>query len=46
VAVRTADATLRGRLVDVDVQGALVIDVAGETRRLLSGEVVRLRREG
>jgi BirA family biotin operon repressor/biotin-[acetyl-CoA-carboxylase] ligase len=45
VEVRTADATLRGRLVDVDEQGALLVDVDGETRRLLSGEVARLRRE-
>jgi BirA family transcriptional regulator, biotin operon repressor / biotin---[acetyl-CoA-carboxylase] ligase len=46
VAVRTAGATLRGRLLDVDEQGALLVEIAGETRRLLSGEVVRLRREG
>jgi len=45
VAVRTAGETLRGRLVDIDDQGALLIDVSGETRRLLSGDVVRLRRE-
>jgi BirA family biotin operon repressor/biotin-[acetyl-CoA-carboxylase] ligase len=46
VAVRTADGTLRGRLLDVDEEGALLVDAGGETRRLLSGEVVRLRREG
>jgi BirA family biotin operon repressor/biotin-[acetyl-CoA-carboxylase] ligase len=45
VAVRTAGALLRGRLKDVDEQGALLVEIAGETRRLLSGEVVRLRRE-
>lgn len=45
VAVRTAEATLRGRLVDVDERGALLVEVEGQTRRLLSGEVVRLRRE-
>jgi BirA family biotin operon repressor/biotin-[acetyl-CoA-carboxylase] ligase len=46
VAVRTADTIVRGRLVDVDERGALLLDVDGETRRLLSGEVSRLRREG
>ncbi len=46
VAVRTAGATLHGRLLGVDQEGALLIEAGGETRRLLSGEVARFRREG
>ncbi len=46
VAVQTAGGLLCGRLLDVDGQGALLVEVDGETRRLLSGDVVRLRREG
>ncbi len=46
VAVRTADATLRGRLLGIDDEGALLVEAGGERHRLLSGDVVRLRREG
>ena len=42
--VRTASSVLRGRLRDVDDGGALVVDLEeGGTRRVLSGELVRLR---
>jgi BirA family transcriptional regulator, biotin operon repressor / biotin---[acetyl-CoA-carboxylase] ligase len=44
VEVRTAEGPVRGRLRDVDDEGALVVDVeGGERRRLVSGEVGRLR---
>jgi BirA family biotin operon repressor/biotin-[acetyl-CoA-carboxylase] ligase len=43
VEIRTGEGPLEGRLVDVDVDGALVIEVEGQRRRLLSGEVTRLR---
>ena len=44
VDVRTADGQLQGRLRDVDEEGALVIELeGGENRRLLSGEVQRMR---
>ncbi len=44
VEVRTGAGTLRGRLLEVDDEGALVLSSAGGTRRVLSGEVVRVRR--
>jgi BirA family biotin operon repressor/biotin-[acetyl-CoA-carboxylase] ligase len=45
VDVRTGDGPLRGRLDEVDEEGALVIELeGGERRRLLSGEVDRVRR--
>lgn len=44
VDVRTADGRLRGRVLDVDDGGALVLELdGGERRRLLSGEVTRVR---
>jgi BirA family biotin operon repressor/biotin-[acetyl-CoA-carboxylase] ligase len=44
VEVRSGTALLRGTLVAVDDEGALVIELAGgERRRLVSGEVSRLR---
>jgi biotin-(acetyl-CoA carboxylase) ligase len=44
VEARTGGGTVRGRLLDLDEDGALVLGVAGgERRRLLSGEVARLR---
>lgn len=44
VDVRSAAGVLRGRLLAVDDDGALVIELSGgETRRLVSGEVSRLR---
>ncbi len=44
VEARTGGAAVRGRLVDLDAEGALVLEVeGGGTRRLLSGEVSRLR---
>ena len=43
--VRTAGEVLRGRLHEVDAQGALIVDLdEGGSRRVLSGEVTRLRR--
>jgi BirA family biotin operon repressor/biotin-[acetyl-CoA-carboxylase] ligase len=45
VEVRAGGAALRGRIVAVDDQGALVIELhGGERRRLVSGEVQMLRR--
>jgi len=44
VEVRTGAGALRGRLLEVDDEGALVLSSALGTRRVLSGEVVRLRR--
>ena len=45
VDVRVGEATLRGRLLDVDADGALVIELeGGAARRLLSGDVTRVRR--
>jgi len=44
VEVRTGVGALRGQLLEVDDEGALVLSTAGERRRVLSGEVVRLRR--
>jgi BirA family biotin operon repressor/biotin-[acetyl-CoA-carboxylase] ligase len=47
VDVRTADGSLRGRLRDVDEQGALVIELGdGEKRRLFSGDVSQVRQAG
>lgn len=47
VEVRTAGAVLRGRLADVDDDGALVLELeGGERKRLLSGEVTRVRPAG
>ena len=43
VEVRTGEGGLRGRLLEVDDDGALVVEVEGRRRRLLSGEVTRLR---
>jgi len=43
VEVRTGEGELRGRLLEVDDDGALVVLVEGRRRRLLSGEVTRLR---
>ncbi len=44
VEVRTGEGALRGRLRDVDDEGALVLEVeGGGVRRLLSGEVSRVR---
>jgi len=43
VEVRTGEGALQGRLVDVDGDGALVVEVEGRRRRLLSGEVTRFR---
>ena len=44
VDVRAGGAALRGRLIEVDDQGALVIELSGgERRRLVSGEVQMLR---
>lgn len=45
VEIRTGGETLRGRLLDVDEEGALLVATgAGRARRVLSAEVVRLRR--
>lgn len=47
VEVGSAGSTLRGRLVELGEDGALVIELAdGASRRLVSGEVSRLRRVG
>jgi biotin-(acetyl-CoA carboxylase) ligase len=47
VDVRTGSGSWRGRLRDVDDEGALVIEVeGGGTRRFLSGEVTRVRPSG
>jgi BirA family biotin operon repressor/biotin-[acetyl-CoA-carboxylase] ligase len=43
VEVRTAEGGLRGRLLEVDDDGAMVVEVEGRPRRLFSGEVTRLR---
>jgi biotin-(acetyl-CoA carboxylase) ligase len=44
VDVRSGAAVLRGRLVAVDDDGALVIELeGGDRRRLVSGEVSRVR---
>jgi BirA family biotin operon repressor/biotin-[acetyl-CoA-carboxylase] ligase len=44
VEIRTAGEVLRGRLLDVDEEGALLVSTGGRTRRVLSGEVVQARR--
>jgi biotin-(acetyl-CoA carboxylase) ligase len=44
IEVRTGEGVLEGRLVDVDGDGALVVEVEGQRRRLLSGEVAGFRR--
>jgi BirA family biotin operon repressor/biotin-[acetyl-CoA-carboxylase] ligase len=45
VDVRAGGTTLRARLLEVDGEGALVLELpGGERRRLLSGEVTRVRR--
>ena len=45
VDVRAGETALRGRLLEVDEEGALVLELeGGERRRLLSGEVTRVRR--
>jgi biotin-(acetyl-CoA carboxylase) ligase len=47
VEVSTAGLVLSGRLLDVDDEGALLVAGAdGATRRVLSGEVLRVRRRG
>jgi BirA family transcriptional regulator, biotin operon repressor / biotin---[acetyl-CoA-carboxylase] ligase len=47
VDVRAGEAVVRGRLLEVDGEGALVLEIeGGERRRLLSGEVSRVRRAG
>jgi BirA family biotin operon repressor/biotin-[acetyl-CoA-carboxylase] ligase len=47
VQVRTAEDVFRGRLHDVDESGALIVDLeGGGSRRVLSGEVTRLRPVG
>jgi BirA family biotin operon repressor/biotin-[acetyl-CoA-carboxylase] ligase len=47
VDARTADGSLRGRLRDVDEEGALVVELGdGERRRLFSGEVSQVRPAG
>ena len=47
VALRTGAETLRGRLLDVDEDGALRLQLAdGRTRRVVSGEVAQVRRAG
>jgi BirA family biotin operon repressor/biotin-[acetyl-CoA-carboxylase] ligase len=47
VDVRTAEGSRRGRLRDVDEDGALVLEIeGGERMRLLSGEVARVRLAG
>jgi len=45
VDVRAGEAPLRGRLLEVDDEGALVLELeSGTRRRLFSGEVTRVRR--
>ena len=45
VDVKTADAAVRGRLLDVDDDGALILELeGGGRRRFLSGEVARVRK--
>lgn len=47
VEVRTMSELFTGRAVDVDAEGALLVTTPdGQTRRVLSGDVVRLRRSG
>jgi BirA family biotin operon repressor/biotin-[acetyl-CoA-carboxylase] ligase len=47
VEIRTGTETLRGRLVDVDDEGALLVaTLDGRTRRVVSGEVAQTRRVG
>jgi BirA family biotin operon repressor/biotin-[acetyl-CoA-carboxylase] ligase len=47
VEIRTGAETLRGRLLDVDQDGALLVGApGGTTRRVVSGEVARVRRAG
>ena len=44
VEVRAGESALRGRLLEVDQEGALVLELgSGEKRRFLSGEVTRVR---
>jgi BirA family biotin operon repressor/biotin-[acetyl-CoA-carboxylase] ligase len=43
VEVRTGTGGFEGRLIEVDDDGALVVEIDGRPRRLLSGEVRRLR---
>jgi biotin-(acetyl-CoA carboxylase) ligase len=46
VELRTAAGGFEGRLLDVDQEGALLVEAEdGATRRVLSGEVLRLRRK-
>jgi biotin-(acetyl-CoA carboxylase) ligase len=47
VEIRTGTETLRGRLLDVDDEGALLLALPdGRTRRVVSGEVTQARRAG
>jgi BirA family biotin operon repressor/biotin-[acetyl-CoA-carboxylase] ligase len=47
VQVRTAEDVFRGKLHDIDDGGALIVDLeGGGSRRVLSGEVIRLRAVG
>jgi BirA family transcriptional regulator, biotin operon repressor / biotin---[acetyl-CoA-carboxylase] ligase len=47
VEIRTSSEVVRGRLRDVDEAGALLVDLDnGRTRRVLSGEVARVRAVG
>jgi BirA family transcriptional regulator, biotin operon repressor / biotin---[acetyl-CoA-carboxylase] ligase len=39
IQVQLDEATLRGRFLDIDQHGALVLDVAGEIRRFSAGEI-------
>lgn len=41
VTIRDADRDVRGVILGVDRDGALLIDVAGERRRIIAGDVVR-----
>ena len=43
VEVRTSEGALQGRLLEVDDDGALLVEIEGRRRRLVSGEVTRLR---
>jgi BirA family transcriptional regulator, biotin operon repressor / biotin---[acetyl-CoA-carboxylase] ligase len=47
VDIRSGEVTLRGRLSDVDDEGALVVEIeGGGARRLVSGEISRVRPAG
>jgi BirA family transcriptional regulator, biotin operon repressor / biotin---[acetyl-CoA-carboxylase] ligase len=44
IQVRLEPATLRGRFIDIDQQGALLLETAGEVRRIAAGEVFPVTR--